>query len=30
MGQAFVVKLEMFYLILMLHEKVSVGFQSFT
>lgn len=30
MGQAFVVKLEMFNLIIMLHEKVSVGFQSFT
>lgn len=30
MGQAFVVQLEMFNLIIMLHEKVSMGFQSFT
>lgn len=30
MGQAFVVKLEMFNLIIMLHEKVSMGFQSCT
>lgn len=30
MGQAFVVKLKMFNLIIMLFEKVSMGFQCFT